>query len=95
MAETFIRYGVGEENSASEHAALLPEGSVRPRDDGTLATCSDLGPCGPNPRGHHLIDAIRFYYEAQRDRRPAGRDRRQHDARGLPPRNGHLGLQLH
>ncbi len=36
--------------------------------DGTLSTFTDLGPNGPNPKGHALLEAIRFYYDAQRQR---------------------------
>jgi amidase len=36
--------------------------------DGTLSTFTELGPFGPNPRGHALLGAIRFYQEARRTR---------------------------
>jgi amidase len=36
--------------------------------DGTLSTFTDLGPNGPVAKGHSLLEAIRFYYDAQRDR---------------------------
>ncbi|MGE0485270.1 MAG: amidase [Gammaproteobacteria bacterium] len=36
--------------------------------DGTLSTYTDLGPLGPNPKGYSLLEAIRFYYTAQRER---------------------------
>ena len=36
--------------------------------DGTLSTFTELGPNGPNPGGHSMLEAIRFYYDAQRDR---------------------------
>jgi amidase len=36
--------------------------------DGTLSTFTELGPNGPNPRGHSLTEAIRYYYTAQRER---------------------------
>jgi len=39
--------------------------------DGTLSTFTDLGPSGPNPKGHSLIEAIRFYHDAQRERADA------------------------
>ena len=36
--------------------------------DGTLSTFTELGPNGPNPKGHSLVEAIRYYYKAQRER---------------------------
>lgn len=36
--------------------------------DGTLSTFTDLGPNGPNFKGHSMTDAIKFYYEARRKR---------------------------
>lgn len=36
--------------------------------DGTLSTLGELGPNGPNPKGHSLTDAIQFYYNARRER---------------------------
>lgn len=36
--------------------------------DGTLSTFTDLGPNGPVAKGHSLLEAIRFYYDAQRER---------------------------
>ncbi len=36
--------------------------------DGTLSTFTEAGPNGPNPRGHSMLEAIRFYYDAQRSR---------------------------
>ena len=36
--------------------------------DGTLSTFTELGPNGPNFRGHSMTEAIRFYYDARRAR---------------------------
>ena len=36
--------------------------------DGMLSTFTDLGPLGPNPRGHALLGAIRFYQKVRRAR---------------------------
>lgn len=36
--------------------------------DGVLSTFTDLGPNGPNPKGHSMVEAVRYYYEAQRKR---------------------------
>lgn len=36
--------------------------------DGTLSTFTELGPNGPNPGGHSMLEAIRYYYTAQRER---------------------------
>lgn len=36
--------------------------------DNALSTLTDLGPNGGNPGGHSLLEAIRFYYTAQRER---------------------------
>jgi amidase len=33
--------------------------------DGALSTFTELGPNGPNPRGHSMVEAIRCYYKAQ------------------------------
>ncbi|MEQ8660445.1 MAG: amidase family protein, partial [Gammaproteobacteria bacterium] len=39
--------------------------------DGTLSTFTDLGPGGPNPKGHSMLAAIRFYHAARRERTDA------------------------
>ncbi|MEQ8234666.1 MAG: amidase [Gammaproteobacteria bacterium] len=39
--------------------------------DGTLSTFTDLGPAGPNPKGHTMIEAARFYHAARRERADA------------------------
>jgi amidase len=36
--------------------------------DGTLSTFTEFGPNGPNPKGHSLVEAIRYYYQAQREK---------------------------
>ena len=36
--------------------------------DGTLSTFTELGPNGPNFRGHSMTESIRFYYNARRKR---------------------------
>jgi len=36
--------------------------------DGTLSTFTDLGTNGPNGKGHNLLEAIRFYQVARRER---------------------------
>lgn len=39
--------------------------------DGVLSTFGEQGPLGPNPRGHALLGAIRFYQQARRQRADA------------------------
>jgi len=36
--------------------------------DGTLSTFTDLGPNGPNFKGHSMTETIKFYYNARRKR---------------------------
>lgn len=55
------------EISVPEHVqatAIMLAGTL----DGTLSTFSDQGPCGPNPRGHALLDAIRYFQQVRRER---------------------------
>jgi len=39
--------------------------------DGILSTFTEQGPNGPNPKGHSMVEAIRYYYKAQRERADA------------------------
>jgi amidase len=39
--------------------------------DGMLSTFTESGPNGPNPKGHSMVEAISYYYKAQRERADA------------------------
>jgi len=67
-AERFKALGATVESvsvPAHSQGSMIMLGSTL---DGTLSTFTEHGPGGPNPRGHTLIEAIPFYYRAQRER---------------------------